>query len=336
MTILRMVMSMALVALCAAHAPAGDISLEVCGDVNESGTVSSTDALLVLKEAVGQPVALVCPAIDALAVCLNGDSCGDNVVNAVGEQCDGADLGGADCASLAFGFGTLACKGSCKFDATGCKACTGLVYEDTCWFLGVDGESCTEVCAGVGQVYDTATRKIAGSDGTDGDCEKLLDGLDAPGAGMGVPSFNCAVAAGCAEEGGFRGRCATPPTTSSAAFDDGARVCACTSECEGVAHAGACWFFGADGESCDEVCDGVGKVYSDATKAVAGSDGSDETCERLLDELGAPGTGLEFPSFDCGVASGCTEEGGLRGRCATPPTTSSASDPVGARVCACE
>jgi len=35
--------------------------LSVC-DVNSSGTRTATDALLVLKKAVGQPVALSCPA----------------------------------------------------------------------------------------------------------------------------------------------------------------------------------------------------------------------------------------------------------------------------------
>ena len=33
----------------------------VCGDVNDSDTVTSADALFVLRSAVGQPVSLVCP-----------------------------------------------------------------------------------------------------------------------------------------------------------------------------------------------------------------------------------------------------------------------------------
>jgi len=42
---------------------------EICGDVNVSGVVTSADALLVLKSAVGQSVSLTCPAIADLATC---------------------------------------------------------------------------------------------------------------------------------------------------------------------------------------------------------------------------------------------------------------------------
>lgn len=40
----------------------------VCGDVNASGTVTSSDALSVLKKAVGQPVMLACASCPALSV----------------------------------------------------------------------------------------------------------------------------------------------------------------------------------------------------------------------------------------------------------------------------
>jgi hypothetical protein len=52
----------------------------VCGDVNGSNTVTSSDALSVLKKAVGQPVMLSCPACPALLV--GEPVCGD--VNASG------------------------------------------------------------------------------------------------------------------------------------------------------------------------------------------------------------------------------------------------------------
>lgn len=42
---------------------------DVCGDVNQTRTVSSADALLVLKVAMGQPVPFVCPSIARLAIC---------------------------------------------------------------------------------------------------------------------------------------------------------------------------------------------------------------------------------------------------------------------------
>lgn len=268
-------------------------------------------------------------------MCL-GDSCGDGIVNAVGEQCDESDFNDTGCADLGYGFGDLGCDKDCRFDTGGCQPCSGLVYEDACWFLGFEGQTCSEVCSGAGQVYDDATRTVAGSDGSGDNCEKLLDSLDAPGAGIQFPSADCGFPNGCAEESGLRGRCNTPPTTSSGREGDTRRVCACTSTCPGVAYAGACWFLGSEGQSCDAVCAKRGRTYDDATKAVAGSDGTDLDCKNLLDLLEAPGTGLEFGSFPCDVAGGCLHEGTDRGRCATPETTSSAAIEDGGRVCACQ
>src|SRR5690349_20646469 len=59
---------LALAAL-AATANVADAAIEICGDVNLSGNLSSTDALLVLKGAVGQQVPLGCPAIADLTTC---------------------------------------------------------------------------------------------------------------------------------------------------------------------------------------------------------------------------------------------------------------------------
>lgn len=41
-------------------------AVDVCGDMNKSKMVTSFDALLVLRDAVGQPVSLVCPSIEGL------------------------------------------------------------------------------------------------------------------------------------------------------------------------------------------------------------------------------------------------------------------------------
>lgn len=49
-------------------------------------------------------------------VTANGfDLCGDGVIDDIGEQCDGADFGGATCESLGLGSGNLACS------KTGCR-----------------------------------------------------------------------------------------------------------------------------------------------------------------------------------------------------------------------
>jgi hypothetical protein len=51
--------------------------------------------------------------------------CGNGVIDA-GEQCDGADLQGFDCASLGLNGGTLACDPMmCTFDTSMCSSDTG-------------------------------------------------------------------------------------------------------------------------------------------------------------------------------------------------------------------
>ncbi len=88
---------------------------------------------------------------DAVAAALDGGTlpeCGDGSLNAVGEQCDGGDLGGESCTSIGFGGGTLACDGTCAFDTSGCGSfpATG---QTTAYGTGSDGD----VQAGVGLSY---------------------------------------------------------------------------------------------------------------------------------------------------------------------------------------
>jgi hypothetical protein len=72
---LRSAAAAILVAAAASPAPA---AAPVCGDVNDSGTVTSSDALLVLKDAVGQPVVLQCaivatPPVTGQVTCYDAD-----------------------------------------------------------------------------------------------------------------------------------------------------------------------------------------------------------------------------------------------------------------------
>lgn len=54
-----------------------------------------------------------------------GGNCGNGVIDA-GEQCDGAELQGFDCASLGLSGGTLACDAMmCTFDTSMCMSTTG-------------------------------------------------------------------------------------------------------------------------------------------------------------------------------------------------------------------
>lgn len=50
--------------------------------------------------------------------------CGDGVIG-VGEQCDGANLGGSSCTSLGFSSGTLSCSSVCTFSTSQCSLTGG-------------------------------------------------------------------------------------------------------------------------------------------------------------------------------------------------------------------
>lgn len=56
-----------------------------------------------------------------LASCEAAGRCGDGAIQASREQCDGTDLGGASCASIGLGSGTLACSTNCRLDTAGCE-----------------------------------------------------------------------------------------------------------------------------------------------------------------------------------------------------------------------
>jgi len=49
-------------------------------------------------------------------------TCGDDVVNAAEEKCDGADLGGQTCKSLGFADGTLSCTDGCTHSLADCTS----------------------------------------------------------------------------------------------------------------------------------------------------------------------------------------------------------------------
>ncbi len=87
--------------------------LQLCGDHDGSGAINTTDALLVLRRAVGQQITLMCPASA-------GPGCGNGVIDA-GEDCDFGDLGGQVCEDQGqFGIG-LACGPACLFDTAACS-----------------------------------------------------------------------------------------------------------------------------------------------------------------------------------------------------------------------
>ncbi len=96
-----------------------------------------------------------------------GPECGNDVVEA-GEDCDGAELDGADCMSLGFTGGRLACAADCTFDVSACSdaACGNDVIEgaEVCDGADLGGADCVSegfvggvlACAGDCSGYDTA------------------------------------------------------------------------------------------------------------------------------------------------------------------------------------
>jgi hypothetical protein len=112
-----------------------------------------------------------------------------------------------------------------------------------------------------------------------------------------------------------------------------------------------CWYAGTLGQSCDQVCAGVGRTSDPATATFAGSEGSDVGCLEVLaalNPLPVDQINVLFTdrSADCGASGldglGCFSRadsaGGVAsfGRCAMPVTTGTASAPGYARVCACQ
>ncbi|MFN2425595.1 MAG: hypothetical protein ABR587_04010, partial [Candidatus Binatia bacterium] len=96
------------------------------------------------------------------------------------------------------------------------------------------------------------------------------------------------------------------------------------------------------GEGCDAACGRVGLGYDEATRTVAGSDGTDANCLAVLAALGISNGGLEHPSSTCGAALGCysspfefTDTTPFEGRCVNPPTDALGSQPWVWRACAC-
>ncbi len=76
-------------------------------------------------------------------------NCGNRMRDGT-EQCDGADLGGATCASRGFGGGALRCASNCAYDTAGCSNC-GNGRVDTgerCDGAALNGQTCASLAMG--------------------------------------------------------------------------------------------------------------------------------------------------------------------------------------------
>lgn len=191
---------------------------------------------------------LVCDSGETAGACAADCGCGNEVVNA-GEDCDGADLGGATCESVAQRGGTLRCTNDCTFDVVGCD-----VY--TCGNgVAEPGEECD------GDDFMEATCATAGFGGGNVACDAECK-LD-----LGACCNNFCETAGtsvCASD--TVESCVAQPNgcfaierTSCAATDDvcddssGTATCVCVDRC-GLEGSGRC--AGATAETCTKEADG--------------------------------------------------------------------------------
>ena len=107
--------------------------------------------------------------------------------------------------------------------------------------------------------------------------------------------------------------------------------------CDGAAVSGNCWWFGQNGQTCDQVCADHGG-YNVATRTYAGSDGTNAQCDQVITAL-IPFGAINDPSGaeNQSGALGCAQD--FSGTAFTirhiGGTTSSASGAGIRRACAC-
>jgi cysteine-rich repeat protein len=132
------------------------------------------------------------------AACINDpscDRCGDGILDgALGEDCDGQNLGGQSCQSLGFDEGTLACDAACQFNTTACvlNSICGDGFEDPSEQCddgnAINNDACLNTCqdarCGDG-VVQNGVEQCDDQNATNGDgCENNC--TSTPGAGGGL------------------------------------------------------------------------------------------------------------------------------------------------------
>jgi hypothetical protein len=219
-------------------------------------------------------------------------SCGNGVLDP-GEECDGANLGGATCGGCA---GTPSCNASCRIDTSGC---TNGVCDpsETC-------ASCAADCVGAGAACGNGVCE-AGNGESCASCP-----ADCNGQQSGKPSarFCCGFAGsnpvGCSAS--QCGACTTQPVS----------VCCGDGTCTGDETTGTCL------RDCPPCTDGDGDGFcpsqgdcNDANPNVrpnapeACSGGVDENCNGLVD-CNDPGCGTSPSCTTCRpLGASCTQNG---------------------------
>jgi len=162
----------------------------ICGDVNGNGTVTSGDALLVLKNAVGQPIELLCPSV--AQILKTGET------TSYGDGSDGALQAGAPRSFTDNGDGTI------TDNTTGLmwekKDRSGGVHEQDAFFIWSDSGSAMD-----GNIVSFFLAALNDGDGFAGHKDwripnqnELLSLLDYGTANPAIaPEFNSNCAPGC-------------------------------------------------------------------------------------------------------------------------------------------
>ncbi len=284
----------------------------------------------------------ICNALDR-CVDANAAHCPNGIVEvALGEQCDGANLGGATCGSIGFASGTLTCSSSCTYNTSGCQVsgtCNNGTLDtmEECEGFELRGQT----CAGLG--YEGGTLRCTQN------C--MLDASDCYGCGNCPPPAVCInnVCSACREDGVSctsgaecctgvcsAGRCGLPCGAAGVS-------CALSSQCcSGHCHPseGRCCL--DPGQTCTsslECCSGscqngscaCGPPYSgcdSASQCCPGSDCQSSTCCALVGGACSSRYQCCDPSNECtgeccsvgacSVSSDCCDGPCTNGRCCTP------------------
>jgi hypothetical protein len=101
---------------------------------------------------------------------------------------------------------------------------------------------------------------------------------------------------------------------------------------------GFCWFRAANGANCDTTCAAAGRVYSDATRDYAGSNGTTANCGAVAAALETVRVGPADATSDGGYGCIDVEASGNGAvlRITAPPTDSTSAHDPGYRFCACQ
>jgi hypothetical protein len=293
-------------------------------------------------------------------VCNTPGVCGNNVVDAMGELCDGFDVGAETCVTQGFDAGTLSCSGDCSaFDVSGCFDLGGDCCEPHPG-PGCDDPACnTQVC-GMDPFCCNASWDAICADTADTICEvcgaepgicgnfivdamdEVCDGPDLQGAtcqslgfefGFLGCAFDCGAydTSGCADGGGD---CCV--AHGGIGCDDPActdLVCAQDPFCCDVSWDGLC--AQTANASCP-ICSGVPETcgngaIDDPSEVCDGLDLGGESCTTQGFDAGALGCGPTCTGFD---TSACVE---YEGPCCSGDLTPGCFEPTcTAEVCGIE